>query len=135
MSREFLETTALEDAYEVIRTHLPLGTSAEIIPLDASLGRITVCELQSPEDLPLFAKSSVDGYAVRAADTFGASEGTPIYLEVSGEVMMGTGEVIDTRGRRIHRAAFPNNAVIRIYPALPGGEGECDRGDPRRCPG
>jgi len=114
MSREFLETTSLEDAYAVIRAHLPLGTSAEIIPLDDVLGRITVCELQSPEDLPLFVKSTVDGYAIRAADTFGASEATPIYLEVLGEVMMGSGKVIDISGRQIPRATLPNNAAICI---------------------
>ncbi|MGA1795918.1 MAG: gephyrin-like molybdotransferase Glp [bacterium] len=114
MSGEFLETTTLDDAYEVIRTHVPLGTSAEIIPLDAVLGRITVCELQAPEDLPLFVKSTVDGYAVRAADTFGASEGTPIYLEVLGEVTMGSGKVMDPRGKGIPRFSLPHNAAIRI---------------------
>jgi len=56
----------------------------------------------------------VDGYAIRAADTFGASEATPIYLEVLGEVMMGSGKVIDISGRQIPRATLPNNAAICI---------------------
>jgi molybdopterin molybdotransferase len=43
----------------------------------------------SPEDLPAFRRSTVDGYAVRAADTFGASESLPAYLTVVGEARMG----------------------------------------------
>src|SRR3954471_20234998 len=43
----------------------------------------------APHDLPGFARSTVDGYAVRAADTFGASEGLPSYLDLAGAVAMG----------------------------------------------
>jgi molybdopterin molybdotransferase len=43
----------------------------------------------SAENLPNFFRSTVDGYAVKARDTFGASEGIPAFLEVSGEVPMG----------------------------------------------
>lgn len=42
-----------------------------------------------PEDIPGFTRTTVDGYAVRAADTFGASESGPAYLSVTGEVLMG----------------------------------------------
>lgn len=41
------------------------------------------------EDIPGFTRTTVDGYAVRAADTFGASETSPAYLNVTGEVLMG----------------------------------------------
>ena len=44
----------------------------------------------APHALPGFARSTVDGYAVRAADTYGASEGLPGYLEVTGAVRDGT---------------------------------------------
>ena len=43
----------------------------------------------APHALPGFARSTVDGYAVRAADTYGVSEGLPGYLEVAGAVRMG----------------------------------------------
>ncbi|MGA1864035.1 MAG: gephyrin-like molybdotransferase Glp [bacterium] len=100
MSAEFLDTSSLENAHSVINKHIPLGISSETVPLIAALGRITSRELTSQEDLPQFSKATVDGFAVRAADTFGASEGTPIFMEVIGEVIMGTGEVADIKGNR-----------------------------------
>lgn len=53
------------------------------------LGRVIAQPVTSPEALPAFRRSSVDGYAVRAADTFGASETLPAYLRIVGEVAMG----------------------------------------------
>ena len=44
----------------------------------------------APHPLPGFARSTVDGFAVRAADTYGVSEGLPGYLDVTGAVLMGT---------------------------------------------
>jgi molybdopterin molybdotransferase len=46
--------------------------------------------LRSPSHLPTFRRSTMDGFAVRAADTFGASEGLPGYLKLVGDVLMGT---------------------------------------------
>ena len=43
----------------------------------------------APEALPAFSRSTVDGFAVRARDTFGASESLPAYLALAGEVPMG----------------------------------------------
>jgi molybdopterin molybdotransferase len=54
-----------------------------------ALGRVTALPIKSPEALPAFRRSTVDGYAVRAADTFGASDSLPAYLRVGGEVAMG----------------------------------------------
>jgi molybdopterin molybdotransferase len=51
---------------------------------------VTAEPVRSPHPLPGFARSTVDGYAVRAADTYGASEGLPGYLTVAGAVRMGT---------------------------------------------
>ncbi|MDY6882064.1 MAG: gephyrin-like molybdotransferase Glp [Desulfatiglans sp.] len=65
----------------------PLGE--EEISLGDSLGRILSKDVLSPEDLPGFARSSMDGYAVKAEDTFGATESLPALLAVSGEVLMG----------------------------------------------
>ncbi len=55
-----------------------------------AVGRVCARDLAAPDDLPGFDRSSMDGYAVRAADTFGASEGLPAYLELKGEVLMGS---------------------------------------------
>jgi molybdopterin molybdotransferase len=61
----------------------------EWIPAAGALGRVTSQDVHSPSDLPAFPRSTMDGYAVRAADTYGASEGVPAYLTVIGEVLMG----------------------------------------------
>ncbi len=54
-----------------------------------ALGRVTVRAVPAPEALPPFTRSSVDGYAVQAADTHGASDSLPVYLKIVGEVAMG----------------------------------------------
>ncbi|MBN2302993.1 MAG: molybdopterin molybdotransferase MoeA [Anaerolineae bacterium] len=54
-----------------------------------ALGRVTARAITSPEALPAFRRSTVDGYTVLAADTFGASDSLPAYLDVVGEVPMG----------------------------------------------
>ena len=54
------------------------------------LGRILSEDVRSPVDLPGFDRAIMDGFAVRAQDTFGASPGAPAYLKVVGEVKMGT---------------------------------------------
>ncbi len=60
----------------------------EVRTIDA-LGRVTACEVFSPEALPAFRRATVDGFAVSARDTFGASDTLPAYLRVVGEVLMG----------------------------------------------
>ena len=65
----------------------PVG-EVEVKNIEEALGRVAASDVFSPEELPGFDRSSMDGYAVRAADTFGASEGSPAYLELAGDVMM-----------------------------------------------
>ena len=48
--------------------------AVEIVPLDAALGRVLAADVVSPVDVPSFDRSNVDGFAVVAEDTFGASE-------------------------------------------------------------
>lgn len=62
----------------------------ELVELSQAFDRILAEDIISPEDLPAFPRSTMDGFAVRADDTFGASESMPCYLEISGEVIMGT---------------------------------------------
>ena len=64
-------------------------TAVETVDLGRAHGRVPAEPVHAPHDLPGFARSTVDGYAVRAADTYGASEGMPSYLEVAGAVAMG----------------------------------------------
>jgi molybdopterin molybdotransferase len=62
---------------------------AEEIGLAQALGRSLANEFTAPHDLPGFTRATMDGYAVRGRDTFGASETEPGYLTLIGEVMMG----------------------------------------------
>jgi len=66
-----------------------MDLAVEEVGLAEALGRVLASDIFAPEDLPGFERSSMDGYAVRASDTFGASEGLPAYLELTGEVPMG----------------------------------------------
>ena len=63
--------------------------------------------------LPGFARSTVDGFAVRAADTFGASEGLPAYLDVAGSVAMGRPAEVRRAARRRGRGAHRWGAARR----------------------
>ena len=78
-------------AFEDLTPYLEPITEAEIVPADAVLDRIVADEIRSPEDLPQFARSSMDGYSVRARDTFGASESLPAILEVVADIPTGVG--------------------------------------------
>src|SRR5204863_9828107 len=86
-------------------------TVVEAVALDAAAGRVPAAPVRAPHDLPGFARSTVDGYAVRAADTFGASEGLPTYLEVAGAIAMGTApDVAVAPGGAV---AIPTGGVLR----------------------
>lgn len=64
-------------------------TGMENIPVAASLGRVLAEEIVALEMVPSFARSTMDGFAVRSADTFGASESMPALLNLAGHVLMG----------------------------------------------
>ena len=64
-------------------------TPFETVSLDDALGRVPAEPIHARHALPGFARATVDGFAVRAADTYGASEGLPGYLDLAGEARMG----------------------------------------------
>jgi len=84
-----------DQARATLFENLPISVQAEAIPTAEALGRVTACGLRSPMALPAFSRSSKDGYAVRAADTLGASESLPAYLGVVGEVPMGQAATVE----------------------------------------
>lgn len=88
--KDLLQVLTPEMAAKRLDQHLNLiPGELEEIPLAKALGRIVGEDILSPEDLPGFSRSTMDGYAVKAQDTFGASEGIPGYLTLVGEVLMG----------------------------------------------
>jgi molybdopterin molybdotransferase len=87
---EFLQLLPPAEALAQLLRHLPEFTpAAEPVATSAALGRVTALPVIAPEPLPAFPRSTVDGYALRARDTFGASETLPAYLTLAGEVPMG----------------------------------------------
>ncbi len=64
-------------------------TTGETVTLGAAAGRAPVEEIHAQHALPGFDRSSVDGFAVRAQDTFGATDAIPAYLRLTGRVTMG----------------------------------------------
>ena len=92
--------TSVSDAQRLLLSRLESVTNgSETVSLTDALDRITAEEIISPEDLPSSDRSTMDGYAVISADTFGASQSLPAYLSVTGEVVMGIiSEGVITRG-------------------------------------
>ncbi|MEW6404421.1 MAG: gephyrin-like molybdotransferase Glp [Chloroflexota bacterium] len=87
---EFLTLLPPDDAREKLLSHLsgPLA-GFDMIDVASSLGRVTAEDIHAPQPLPDFQRTTVDGYAVRARDTFGATDSMPAYLNLIGEVPMG----------------------------------------------
>jgi molybdopterin molybdotransferase len=87
---EFLTLLPPDEARTLLLSHLsrPVPDS-ELIDVPSSLGRILAEDISAPHPLPDFQRSTVDGYAVRAGDTHGASDSLPSYLDLIGEVPMG----------------------------------------------
>lgn len=83
-----LKVTMVEEALKIIwNSFSPLG--AEEVALENAGGRCCAEEIIAPEDVPAFDRSTVDGYAVRAAETFGADGSFPSFLELVEKVRMG----------------------------------------------
>jgi len=86
---DFFTLLPVEEARERWLAAVERRMDAERVAASDAAGRVTAAPVPAPEDLPPFARSSVDGYAVCSADTFGASEGLPAYLTVTAEISMG----------------------------------------------
>src|SRR5438094_1406665 len=86
----FFQVKRPSEARRLLERETP-RPAVESVPLAAARGRVCARPIAAPHDLPEFDRSVVDGYAVRAADTFGATPGLPAYLKVAGEVLMGQG--------------------------------------------
>jgi molybdopterin molybdotransferase len=83
----FFKVKTTEEVLDLVQGFQPVGE--EIVPLEKAFGRVLSKDIVAPENLPGFARTSVDGYAIRAKDSFGATENLPALLEIVGEVRMG----------------------------------------------
>lgn len=97
---QFLQVLDRDEAERRFRAAIDLAPKGiEQIPLDAALGRVLAADVKSPVDVPSFDRSNVDGYAVIAEDTFGASEEVPRVVDLEEEI--------------IHTAVVPTTVVGR----------------------
>ena len=83
---EFFTVLSPADALAKLWAHLPFAPRVETIATAEALGRVTAEIIAAPEALPAFPRSTMDGYAVRAQDTFGASATLPAYLNLIGDI-------------------------------------------------
>lgn len=106
--REFFTARTVADALAGFRPDH--RTPIEDVRLADALHRVPAADIPSPSALPGFVKSTVDGFAVRAADTYGASDGLPSYLDLLGAVRMGAAP--DVAARPGGCVAMPTGGVL-----------------------
>jgi molybdopterin molybdotransferase len=130
---EFLTLLPPDEARALLLSHLSVPmVDSEMIDVASSLGRVLAEDIIAPHPLPEFQRTAVDGYAVRASDTFGASDSMPAYLALVGEVPMGeapTFEIGAGRCALIHTGGMlpaNANAVVMLEYAQSAHEDEIE---------
>jgi molybdopterin molybdotransferase len=83
----FFKVKTLDEVLALTDRFLP--TESETVDTIAAFSRILSQDVFAPRDMPGFRRATMDGFAVNAAATFGASESTPAWLEIQGTVLMG----------------------------------------------
>ncbi|MDP6771315.1 MAG: molybdopterin molybdenumtransferase MoeA, partial [Anaerolineales bacterium] len=87
---EFFTLVSPNQALQTLKDQLNGPLKSETIPSAEALNRTLSTNITSPSALPAFPRSTMDGYAVRAEDTYGATPNMPAYLSLAGEIHMGT---------------------------------------------
>ncbi len=88
-SPEFFQVAPVAEALKQLNSHWQPAPRTLSVATAEALGRILAADIHAPEAVPAFRKSTVDGYAVIASDSFGASQALPAFLAVRGELIMG----------------------------------------------
>ena len=84
-----LNVVTADKAIEILNKEFSYSTDTESVSVYDALGRVLADDILSAENIPAFDRSTVDGYAVIARDTFGAGENMPSMLDIKGEILMG----------------------------------------------
>jgi len=103
MLKPFLRVLTLEEARSLLKKFGHLDTE-QVSILDA-LHRVLSEPVKALEDVPAFDRSTMDGFAVRSVDTFGATETSPAMFHVTGEVPMG----------EVHNLKLKKGEAVRIW--------------------
>lgn len=86
---QFFKVKTVEETFALIQEKIPVLEETELRELKDALHYVLAKPVTAKENVPGFHRSTVDGYAVRAKDTYGSSESMPGFLTVAGEVKMG----------------------------------------------
>jgi molybdopterin molybdochelatase len=105
----FLTVISVPEALQIL-CRLTSPPVTEILPLWEATGRVLADEARSAEDIPGFSRSVVDGYAVRARDTTGASDSIPAMLRYRGRIPMGVSPSFTVQGDEC--AYIPTGGVL-----------------------
>ena len=129
--REFKKLTPYKEALRLMLEDLAEIGESEEVPLDGALGRVLEEDVTSPIDSPPFDRSAVDGYALRAEDTFPAREYSPVELRVVDEIVAGeeSGVTVEsgTAVKLMTGAKLPEGANAVIMQEMVEREGDVIR--------
>jgi molybdenum cofactor synthesis domain-containing protein len=126
--RPFKALISYREALDRILPHVRRVDRTEQVPLAEAAGRVLARDVQAPVDVPPFARAAMDGFAVRAHETFGAGKAAPKVLQLAGVLhagdapgrALGPGEAIQiATGAKVPEGA---DAVVRVEDALLAGE-------------
>jgi molybdopterin molybdotransferase len=129
---EFFNVQPVNAALDRLFSQWTPRPRSETLATQQAGGRVLVAPTASPTDLPDFRRSTVDGYAVRAADTFGASGSLPAYLTSVGAVAMGAASALSIdQGQAVEiftGGMLPDgaDAVVMVERAQPFGADEIE---------
>ncbi len=146
---ELFKVDLLEEAQEKLLSFMArIPVREETVPLTKAYGLLLAQEITAPEDVPKFSRSAVDGYAVIASDTYGASDTIPTFLTLVEEVFMGqpakasiehgqcayvpTGGMIPKGADAmvmVEYCEYPSPSVVAVRQAVAVGKDIVHRGD------
>ncbi len=131
-SAEFFQVIPVQAARQLLAAHWQPQPGREVVATSSALGRVLADDTHSPEQIPAFRKSAVDGYALRARDSFGASQSLPAFLTLRGELSMGAAAEVEVGSGdawQIHTGGMlPDqaDAVVMVEHTHSGGDDEIE---------
>jgi molybdopterin molybdotransferase len=118
MGRIFKERTSVDEALQLFLESISSLRHTDEVPLEACAGRVLADAVVSGRDVPHYRRAAMDGYAVRASDTQGASPANPVLLQLSDSMEEGTSMWVHTG------AALPQgaDAVVMVEDTVTAGD-------------
>jgi len=89
MRKVFRDAVSIDEARKLLLNHFTPKRAVEKVPIHLAAGRVLARDVYAITDVPPFDRATMDGYAVRAEDTFTAEEDSPVILKVVGVIEAG----------------------------------------------